>query len=82
MSTPHVPGALDRHTRLRVAVLAVCDPRTVTAYLRGASLRGVSAARISDALRSLGLEHHVRVARPMDEPATAFAVDTAPKTVA
>jgi DNA-binding LacI/PurR family transcriptional regulator len=48
-------GKLNPHDERRVAVKAGCDPRTVRAYLAGKSVRSTVAARVSEALRDLGL---------------------------
>lgn len=47
---------LTPHDERRVAVAAGCDPRRVRAYLRGDPTRSTTAARIADALRSLGFQ--------------------------
>ena len=44
---------LDRHTILRLAVLAFADPRTVRKRLRDEPVRGSVALRIDKALRTL-----------------------------
>ncbi len=45
---------LTPHDERRVAVAAGCDPRSVRAYLRRARTRSTTAARIAEALRTLG----------------------------
>ena len=45
---------LNPHDERRVAVLAGCDPRTVRAFLRGATQRSTVVARINEALVTLG----------------------------
>ncbi len=45
---------LSPHDERRVAVAAGCDPRRVRAYLRGEPTRSTTAARVAEALRSLG----------------------------
>lgn len=47
---------LNPHDERRVAVVAGCDPRRVRAYLRGERTRSTTAARISEALRTLGIQ--------------------------
>lgn len=47
---------LSPHEERRIAVSAGCDPRTVRSYLRGAPTRSTTAARIADALRTLGIQ--------------------------
>lgn len=51
---------LTGHELRRVSVRATCDPRTVTAYLRGESQGANMVARVERALRSCGFERYVR----------------------
>ena len=46
---------LDHHTVRRLAVEAICDPRTVHSYLLGRPVRGAVRFRIEAALRRLRL---------------------------
>jgi hypothetical protein len=46
---------LRAHDIRRVAVSAMVDPRTVRAYLRGRRTQSTTAARIAEALRTLGI---------------------------
>ena len=46
---------LDPFAIRRVAVAAVCDPRTVRDFLSGKPVRSTSRTRIETALRRLGL---------------------------
>ena len=63
------PAKLDAHDLRRVAVEAGCDPRTVTSYLNGNTVRGPVKARIADALRKLGLAPPPdREPAPREEP--------------
>lgn len=56
------------HDERRVAVVAGCDPRTVRAFLRGAETRSTTAARIAEALRSLGFEPAVPAREAEQKP--------------
>ena len=57
------PAKLNAHDTRRVAVAAGCDPRTVTSYLDGNTVRGPVKARIKEALDAL------KIAPPDREPA-------------
>lgn len=62
---PNTPPKLRAHDIRRIAVEAIVDERTVRAFLRDAQrVRSTSAARITLAMRALGLvigaegDHH------------------------
>lgn len=64
-STTHTthPRRLPAHLRLRIAVAAPADPRSVDRYISGQRMQPLVAERIERALRELSLAHLVRVER-------------------
>ena len=46
--------SISRIESIQIAAIAICDPRSVVAYLRGDRCRSVVALRIETALRTMG----------------------------
>lgn len=55
----HAHPAMSAHELRRVAVEALCDPRTIVKYLRGGSQPPLVRERVERALRACGHEHLV-----------------------
>lgn len=56
MASDHSHPRVSNHDLRRIAVEAICDPRTIVRYLRGESMSQLQATRIEQAFRALSLE--------------------------
>ncbi len=67
---------MSQHDVRRVAVTAICDPKTVYKYLRGMPQAGTIRERISQALTACGFGH--LVARRQEQAPLAKTTSSPP----
>lgn len=56
MASDHSHPRVSNHDLRRVAVAALCDPRTIVRYLRGETMLDTTMLRIESAFRACSLE--------------------------